>query len=43
VQKSTVEVKVKIDSQVPATVEKVKTTGNANISLDVGNFAVAYG
>lgn len=40
-QKSTVEVKVKIDSQTPATVEKVKTTGISSINLDIGNFATA--
>jgi TP901 family phage tail tape measure protein len=41
-KKSTVEFKVKIDSQTPATVEKVKATGIANAVLDVGNFATAY-
>ncbi|RUA06550.1 MAG: hypothetical protein DSY43_01855 [Gammaproteobacteria bacterium] len=41
-QKSTVEVNVKIDSQAPATVEKVKTTGFASANLDLGNFATAY-
>ena len=38
---SKVDVSVKIDSQAPATVEKVKTTGISNINLDVGNFATA--
>ncbi len=42
VQKSTVDVKVKIDSQVPARVEKVKTTGVANVNADVGDLAIAY-
>lgn len=41
VQKSTVDVKVKIDSQAPARVEKVKTTGVAGLNLDVGNFAIS--
>ena len=42
VQKSTVDVNVKIDSQTPVRVEKVKTTGVANVNADVGNFAIAY-
>lgn len=41
-QKSTVDVNLKIDSPVPVRVEKVKTTGVANVIADVGNLAVAY-
>ncbi|MDC9715050.1 MAG: hypothetical protein PSN36_04430 [Gammaproteobacteria bacterium] len=36
---SKVDVNVKIDSQAPATVEEVKTTGISSINLAVGNFA----
>lgn len=39
---SKVDVRVKIDSQAPATVEKVTTSGIADINLDVGNLATAY-
>ena len=42
VQASKVDVNVKIDSQTLATVEKVKSTGIADVQLDVGNFATAY-
>ncbi|SMM98477.1 hypothetical protein SPONN_2418 [uncultured Candidatus Thioglobus sp.] len=33
---------VKSDNQVSATVEKVKTNGIADVTLDVGNLATAY-
>ena len=38
---SKVDVNVKIDSQAPATVEKVKTTGISNVNLAVGTYATA--
>lgn len=40
-EKSQVEVKVKIDSNAPATIQKAVSKGNANLNLDVGNFATA--
>jgi len=41
-QKSSVDVRVKIDSQLPARVQEVKTTGVANSRLDLGDLAIAY-
>jgi TP901 family phage tail tape measure protein len=41
-QKSSVDIKVKIDSEAPAKVEKITSTGIANTQLDVGNLAEAY-
>lgn len=41
-KKSTVDVRVKIDSQLPARVEEAKANGAAELALDVGNISLAY-